>query len=135
MTVMFFVKTSDPVQNLKKSLRYSASSISPTSFLTCDVRTTSSCVQNQNNNHNFIYLNHIYINALFTHDWLLYSVDRETPANTSLEFQHALSPSILEKNKHKLWHRKSLGRRLASMAHCLLEGGIGKTYAISLILN
>ena len=26
----------------------------------------------------------MYINALFTHDWLLYSVDRETPANTSL---------------------------------------------------
>ena len=84
VTVMFFVKTSDPVQNLKKSLRYSASSISLTSFLTCEVRTTSSCVQNQNNNHNFIYLNHMYINALFTHDWLLYSVDRETPANTSL---------------------------------------------------
>ena len=63
MTVMFFVKTSDPVQNLKKSLRYSASSISLTSFLTCEVRTTSSCVQNQNNNHNFIYLNHMYINA------------------------------------------------------------------------
>ena len=39
---------------------------------------------NQNQNQNFIYLNHIYIDAILIHDYWLYSVDPETPAKTSL---------------------------------------------------
>ena len=78
---------------------------------------------------------------------LLYSVHRIT-------YQHALSPSILEKNKNKLCHRKSqciigpiggwgkmvwdrlaptLGGRLASHAH-YLRGRFFK-YVMSLNVN